>query len=307
MEADTAHRFWLGKVNVTVALARGEIKAKGPVAKILKLVPLTKPVFPRYKAQLEAEGRAGPDRRLDGLPAPRHWAADRSRLREPSAALRYEPVGGLNPATAPPALCPGGTNRLTGQLADGFWGASLRRRRATRRAACSRKTVRAAGGPRQGAHARPGRGRADRSTSSRSSATPRTLVERRRRAQGRVRVDRVQPALPRHRAQRPRPGRAAGAVRPRLPRLGDADPQRGRLRRSPTASSTSMWRLRERSAAELREALENAGRALRAAALRDGGARHRTPTGRALARGAGAVPGRSRPAGRAPRASAGRR
>jgi putative sterol carrier protein len=57
MEADTAHRFWLGKVNVTVALARGQIKAKGPVAKILKLVPLTKPVFPRYKAQLESQGR----------------------------------------------------------------------------------------------------------------------------------------------------------------------------------------------------------------------------------------------------------
>ena len=57
MEADTAHRFWLGKVNVTVALARGHIKAEGPVAKILKLVPLTKPIFPRYKAQLEAAGR----------------------------------------------------------------------------------------------------------------------------------------------------------------------------------------------------------------------------------------------------------
>jgi hypothetical protein len=58
MEADTAHLFWLGQVNVTVALARGQIKAKGPVAKILKLVPLTKPVFPRYKAQLEAQGRS---------------------------------------------------------------------------------------------------------------------------------------------------------------------------------------------------------------------------------------------------------
>jgi putative sterol carrier protein len=52
MEADTAHRFWLGKVNVTVALARGQMKAKGPVAKILKLVPLVKPVFPRYRQQL---------------------------------------------------------------------------------------------------------------------------------------------------------------------------------------------------------------------------------------------------------------
>jgi putative sterol carrier protein len=57
MEADTAHRFWLGQVNVTVALARGQIKASGPVAKILKLVPLTKPIFPRYKALLEAQGR----------------------------------------------------------------------------------------------------------------------------------------------------------------------------------------------------------------------------------------------------------
>ncbi len=58
MDADIAHRFWLGKVNVTVALARGQMKAKGPVAKILRLVPLTKPVFPRYRAQLEAAGRS---------------------------------------------------------------------------------------------------------------------------------------------------------------------------------------------------------------------------------------------------------
>ncbi len=57
MEADTAHRFWLGKVNVTVALARGQMKAKGPVAKILKLVPLVKPVFPRYRKQLADAGR----------------------------------------------------------------------------------------------------------------------------------------------------------------------------------------------------------------------------------------------------------
>jgi hypothetical protein len=57
MEADTAHKFWLGKVNVTVALARGQMKAKGPVAKILKLVPLVKPVFPRYRKMLEEAGR----------------------------------------------------------------------------------------------------------------------------------------------------------------------------------------------------------------------------------------------------------
>jgi hypothetical protein len=57
MDADTAHKFWLGKVNVTVALARGQMKAKGPVAKILKLVPLVKPVFPRYKQMLSDAGR----------------------------------------------------------------------------------------------------------------------------------------------------------------------------------------------------------------------------------------------------------
>jgi putative sterol carrier protein len=57
MAADTAHLFWLGKVNITMALARGEIEAKGPVAKVLKLVPLVKPVFPRYQRMLQEAGR----------------------------------------------------------------------------------------------------------------------------------------------------------------------------------------------------------------------------------------------------------
>jgi hypothetical protein len=38
--------------------------------------------------------------------------------------LRYEEVGGINPKGAPEALCPGGTNRLVGELTDEFWGAS---------------------------------------------------------------------------------------------------------------------------------------------------------------------------------------
>lgn len=58
MDADIAHRFWLGKLNVTIALARGQVKATGPVAKILKLVPLIKPMFPIYRAQLEEAGRS---------------------------------------------------------------------------------------------------------------------------------------------------------------------------------------------------------------------------------------------------------
>ncbi len=38
--------------------------------------------------------------------------------------VRYEPVGGLNPRGGPAALCPGGANRLTGQLAPEYWGSS---------------------------------------------------------------------------------------------------------------------------------------------------------------------------------------
>jgi hypothetical protein len=57
MKADVAHRFWLGKVNVTMAIARGDIRPTGPVAKLLRLVPLTKTIFPRYKAMLEKDGR----------------------------------------------------------------------------------------------------------------------------------------------------------------------------------------------------------------------------------------------------------
>jgi hypothetical protein len=51
------------------------------------------------------------------------WAATVAALGE-KRGLRYEPVGGINPADGPAALCVGGSNRLTGQLADGFWGSS---------------------------------------------------------------------------------------------------------------------------------------------------------------------------------------
>lgn len=54
MKADVAHRFWLDKLNVPLAAARGEIKARGPVAKIFGLIPLVKPVkalYPRLCAE----------------------------------------------------------------------------------------------------------------------------------------------------------------------------------------------------------------------------------------------------------------
>jgi hypothetical protein len=51
------------------------------------------------------------------------WAETVRRYGE-RRRLAYEPVGGINPKGAPVALCVGGSNRLTGQLAEGFWGSS---------------------------------------------------------------------------------------------------------------------------------------------------------------------------------------
>lgn len=57
MQADTAHRFWLGKVNVALAMAKGEIKNKGKVSAVMKVVPVTKPLFATYKQILTEAGR----------------------------------------------------------------------------------------------------------------------------------------------------------------------------------------------------------------------------------------------------------
>lgn len=57
MTADTGNRFWLGKVVLPVALAKGDVRAKGPVAKLLKVLPLAKQLFGPYKLSLERNGR----------------------------------------------------------------------------------------------------------------------------------------------------------------------------------------------------------------------------------------------------------
>lgn len=58
MPADIGDKFWRGEYNLGVGLAKGQVKAKGPVNKILKLVPLTKPLFPLYR-DLVAEKDTG--------------------------------------------------------------------------------------------------------------------------------------------------------------------------------------------------------------------------------------------------------
>ncbi len=56
MKADVAHRFWFGKVNLIAALTRREMVAKGPIPKILKLLPAIKPAYRLYPEYLKSKG-----------------------------------------------------------------------------------------------------------------------------------------------------------------------------------------------------------------------------------------------------------
>ena len=56
MKADIAHKFWFGKVNLTMALTRRQMIAKGPVPKILKLLPAIKPTYAMYPTYLDENG-----------------------------------------------------------------------------------------------------------------------------------------------------------------------------------------------------------------------------------------------------------
>jgi len=51
MNGDMVHKYWLKKVNIPKALAMRQIKAKGPVNKVLQVLPLLKPgqeMYPEY-------------------------------------------------------------------------------------------------------------------------------------------------------------------------------------------------------------------------------------------------------------------
>jgi len=56
MSADIAHKFWFGKVNLMAALTRRQMVAKGPIPKILKLLPAIKPTYILYPEYLEDNG-----------------------------------------------------------------------------------------------------------------------------------------------------------------------------------------------------------------------------------------------------------
>jgi hypothetical protein len=55
MDSDVANRYFQGRENVAMAIARRRIKTSGNVKKALALIPITKPVFARYRELVESE------------------------------------------------------------------------------------------------------------------------------------------------------------------------------------------------------------------------------------------------------------
>ena len=55
MSSETANRYFQGKENVAMAIARRRIKTGGDVKAALALMPITKPVFAHYRELVERE------------------------------------------------------------------------------------------------------------------------------------------------------------------------------------------------------------------------------------------------------------
>ena len=55
MSSETANKYFQGKENVAMAIARRRIKTGGDVKAALAILPITKPVFARYRELVEAE------------------------------------------------------------------------------------------------------------------------------------------------------------------------------------------------------------------------------------------------------------
>jgi hypothetical protein len=55
MSSETANKYFQGKENVAMAIARRRIKTGGDVKAALSLIPITKPIYQRYKDLVAAE------------------------------------------------------------------------------------------------------------------------------------------------------------------------------------------------------------------------------------------------------------
>jgi hypothetical protein len=55
MSTETANRYFQGRENVALAIARRRIKAGGDIKAALELIPITKPIYERYRALVASD------------------------------------------------------------------------------------------------------------------------------------------------------------------------------------------------------------------------------------------------------------
>ena len=55
MSSETANKYFQGKENIALAIARRRIKTGGDVKAALALIPITKPIYARYRDVVAAE------------------------------------------------------------------------------------------------------------------------------------------------------------------------------------------------------------------------------------------------------------
>ena len=129
MEADTAHRFWLGEVNVTWRLPAGRSRpaarsrrssswCRSPSLSFRATRRCSRPwVATTWSSRLSANADA------------QQWAETVSGLAS-ERGLRYEPIGGINPVGAPGGALPGRHQSDHGRAQRRLLRLLLRRRRA---------------------------------------------------------------------------------------------------------------------------------------------------------------------------------
>jgi hypothetical protein len=96
MDAETGRALLTGELSPTIALARGDVRTKGPVSKVLRLVPATVGAH-EVEADLEPEPEPEPE------PQPEPQAAAAAEAPAPEAAPEAEAAPAPEPAPEPEA------------------------------------------------------------------------------------------------------------------------------------------------------------------------------------------------------------
>ena len=99
MSSETANKYFQGKENVPIAIARRRIKTSGDVKAALALIPITKPVYAQYREVVEAEY---PHLRCSEAAARRALSPVDSATREAYESVTRSKSGWLAIREAPP-------------------------------------------------------------------------------------------------------------------------------------------------------------------------------------------------------------